>query len=187
MTEQKPDAAYFRQRLDRLKEESWLGSSRRWWPDYLFHHSDIENVVDILKSNELLSRLEMESKPNFLDSASPDIIEKTDTRWKGHVRFYFRPRTPTFFHIEGFRPKHRQQLHAHCPVPVYLLFDLKEIICRVDSKFSSGTLAGRNKQVFSTAKDFAKLPFQYIYHDESFPPDQRDTIVFHRHAEVIVP
>lgn len=183
----KPDAEGFRSRLASLRRAR-LGA-RRWWPHYLFHFADLQNVVSILTSGELLSRGAVAARhPDFSDSASPEIIEQTDEHWKHYVRFYFRPRTPTLYRNEGFRPRERRPLGgAHCPAPVFLLFDLEEVICRADSLFSYGSLARPDVEVYSSASDFEQLPFDLVYHDSRFEKEARDDIIFHRHAEVIVP
>ena len=183
----KPDAALFRQHLENLKKETWLGEERSWWPRFLFHFADINNVVSILKNGELLSRLAAKKQNDFVDSASPEIIARTGTRRKDNVRFYLRPRTPMLYSIEGFRPLGRWQYNAHCPMPIYLLYDFESIICRDDSSFSYGSLAHGSAEVYKTAEAFMTMPFKFIYHEGSFHQDERDKIIFHRHAEVIVP
>lgn len=184
---EKSDADLFRRRLTALKRGR-LGA-RHWWPHYLFHFADISNVVSILENDELLSRGAVTARhADFIDSASPDIIDQTDDRWKNYVRFYFRPKTPTLYRNEGFRPKERRPLGgAHCPAPVYLLFDLESIICRADSLFSYGSLARPDVAIYTTGAEFEQLPFDLVYHDSRFEKEERDDIIFHRHAEVIVP
>jgi hypothetical protein len=186
MTE-KPDADIFRRRLAVLRRAR-LGA-RRWWPHYLFHFADLSNVISILDSGELLSRGLVQSENlDFSDSASPDVIDQTDQRWKDYVRFYFRPKTPTLYRNEGFRPVNRRPLGgAHCPSPVYLLFDLESVICRANSLFSFGSLARAGVEVYASAAHFEQLPFDLVYHDSRFAKEERDDIIFHRHAEVIVP
>lgn len=176
----KPDAQEFRNQLKVLQGQTG-------WAKFLFHFTTLENTVEILRMGELLSRSEVQITGNFDDSASPDIIDQTDEKWKDHVRFYFRPCTPTLYNIEGFRPKTRQRLNAHCPVPIYLLFDIEKIICQKNARFSSGSLARQGTQVFSTADEFKVMPFEYIYHDLPLKDDEKDKIINHRHAEVIVP
>ena len=52
---------------------------RRWWPNYLFHCTDIRNVVSILKSGELLSRVQVDKADCLaVDIAGPAIIAQTD-------------------------------------------------------------------------------------------------------------
>ena len=47
---QKPDAGRISRFLTDLKKEAWLGIARRWRPNYLFHFTDIQNAVSILKT-----------------------------------------------------------------------------------------------------------------------------------------
>jgi hypothetical protein len=189
---EKPDAERIRQQVAILKEEAWLGA-RRWWPDFLFHFADMRNVVSILQEGALLSRTEMRARQaNFTDAASHEVLGWTDDQWKQYARFYFRPRTPMLYRNEGFRPRERQWQGAHCPVPVYLLFDLEAVLCRADSRFSNGNLANTTSErvevnIFDHAADFERLPFELIYHDSRVPSEERDKIISHRHAEVIVP
>lgn len=184
---EKNDAELFRRRLTALRRAR-LGA-RLWWPHYLFHFADLSNVASILTSGELLSRGSvLAENPDFNDSASPDIIDQTDQRWKDYVRFYFRPKTPTLYRNEGIRPVNRRPLGgAHCPSPVYLLFDIDNLLARTDSLFSFGSLARPNVEVYSSGAQFEQLPFDLVYHDSRFAKEERDDIIFHRHAEVIVP
>lgn len=185
---EKPDSARFRKAISRLKREPWLGDARKWWPSFLFHFTDVQNVVSILKSGSVVSRARLlASGLPFVDGASPDIIEHTDSNWLKYVRLYFRPRTPTQYRNEGIRPHDKRLLGgAHYPVPVYLLFDSPTVLIRGNSQFTDGNLAA-GAVPYGSAADFEKMPFELIYHDSSVTPDQRSTIVYHRHAEVIVP
>lgn len=182
----KADAHLFEKKIEELHNDVTLGSRAKWTP-YSYHFSDIRNIVSILRSGELLCRDYAINSPSFRDIASASVIQQTDAKWHSYVRFYFRPRTPTLYHNEGFRPATRQQLNAHCPVPVYLLFDLYSIIIRQDTLFSDGTLASNNVNVYSTGLEFQQLPFSQIYHDKWFTPEEKNTIIYHRHAEIVVP
>lgn len=185
---QKQDANLFRRRLTSLQQAKQWGA-RQWWPQYLYHFADLSNVVSILTRGSLYSRAAVaEQSEGFSDSASPDIIDQTEEKWKHYVRFYLRPRTPTLYRNEGFRPVNRRVLGgAHCAAPVYMLFDFAEVIAREDAAFSYGSLARPGTLIYSTAAEFAELPFDLVYHDSRFEKEERDRIVFHRHAEVIVP
>ena len=165
---QKPDARRIAQFLAHLKDAKWLGPARRWWPDYVFHSTDIKNAVSILTIGTIFSRLEAQRRGLMdNDNASQEILGSTDDEWKDYVRLYFRPGTPTQANNEGFRPqKHRWQ-GAHCPVPIYFLFDSKSVLSRIDSQFSDGNLASRVAKVFSSSTDLARLPFERIYHNKS--------------------
>ena len=184
---EKRDAEIFRRRLTTLRQRTRLGA-RRWWPYFLYHFADLQNVASILKNDVLLSRAGvMTAYEGFTDSASPDVIDQTEEKWKHFVRFYFRPRTPTLYRNEGFRPVKRRVLGgAHCPMPVYLFFDFEELICREDAAFSYGSLARPDTLVYDTGDAFEKLPFDLVYHDSRFEKEERDSIIFHRHAEVVI-
>ena len=170
-----------------LKNSSWLGTARRWWPDYVFHFTDIRNAVSILKEGALLSRTQAQRRDLMAtDNANLDIIDNTDETWQDYVRLYFRPRTPTQFRNEGIRPRDELYNHAHCPVPVYFLFDSPTILSRPDCKFTDGNLASGPK-VFSSPADLDQLPFESVYHDRPVTDADRSMVVFHRHAEIIIP
>ena len=185
---QKPDARRIARFLAELKQADWLGTARHWWPDYLFHFTNIQNEVSILKTGALFSRVEAQRLGLMgTDNASHDVIAYTNEYWLNHARLYFRPRTPTQYRNEGIRPSGQQALDAHCPVPVYLMFNSFAVLSRSDSLFSDGSLASARVRVFDKASNLESIPFESIYHDGRFEPHERDSIVFHRHAEVIVP
>ncbi len=189
MTSRKSDAAEIARFLHELANELWLDSSSRWWPHFLFHVTDIRNVPSIIASNRLFCRsLAMSKRLMVTDNASPEIIAQTRSQVHDNVRLYFRPRTPTFFRNEGIRPRGMRELGAHCPSPVALLFDAKQVLGMSDTHFSDGNLAsGRCAATGNDVSFLRQIPFQTVYHDLSFSPDERDEIVFRRHAEVIVP
>lgn len=127
--------------LDKLKQAPWLGEQRKRWPDFLFHFTDIRNAVSILNSGFLFSRDEARRRGIvFISSASSQVISRTAPAIKDSVRFYFRPETPTTYHMEGFKPLNQRYEDAHCPVPIYFLFDMREIITLRDTRFSNGNL-----------------------------------------------
>ena len=72
------------------------------------------------------------------------------------------------------------------PVPVFFLFDAKDILTRKTTRFSTGNLA-QNPPVGDDARFFEAIPFEKIYHDSWLREEEKSEIKFHRHAEVIVP
>ncbi len=183
----KRDAHKIIQLFNDLKHAPWIGN-RYWWPDFLFHVTDIKNVASILNCGLMLSRSQLESQDiTWEDSASQEIIDQTDTRLTDCVRFYFRPLTPTAFRNEGFKPTRRLYQNAHCPVPIYLLFDLKQIIALEKTKFSEGSLARRDYKLYESADDILRFKFKEIYHNKPFTKDEHKRIVNMRQAEVIFP
>ena len=185
----KPDSSRIVARLQALKEENWLGQARSWWPDFLFHVTDVQNAARILDAGRVLSRAQcIATGAMAVDSASEEVLGSTNRRWMEYARLYFRPRTPFQYQTEGFRPVgQRGSLNAYCPMPIVLLFDSISILTRDDSQFSDGNLASPNVEVGRSADFFDRLPFREIYHDSSLTDDEKRSIIYHRHAEVIVP
>ena len=181
------EVSALRSHIDELSRALWIGTARSWWPRFLFHCTDIRNVVNVLESGELLSRTQVNRYGHLpVDIAAPDIINQTDTRWHDYVRLYFRPKTPTQYNNEGFRPVGQRKLGAHCPVPVYLLFEASAVLSRQDSLFTDGNLAS-GVDPKHTINELRQMPFQLIYHDTWFGSDEKQKIVYHRNAEVLIP
>ena len=186
-TPPKHDAHKIRAFLDGLKRQEWLGD-RKVWVDYLFHFTHLENAASILKCGFLYSRAELNRQSvAFSDSASSQVINQSHPELADQVRFYFRPRTPTTYHMEGFKPVDKRFHDAHCAMPVYLLFDMKGVISLNKTRFSDGNLASEYSSLFSSADEFTQLPFGDIYHDGPYHEEDRYLIRRTRQAEVIYP
>ena len=184
----KEDSERILAKLDELAR-SYKHESRSWWPEYVFHFSALENVTSILRSGFLYSRNEV-TKLALLhsDTASRSVLANTSSSYKDYVRLYFRPKTPTQYSNEGIRPHGSLKYDAHCPVPVMLLFDSRDILTRETTKYSKGSLAGRGpRSVGTSASFFEKLPFKKIYHNSYLKESKKQEIITSRHAEVIVP
>ena len=188
----KPDSEQIREFLIQLAEKDWVKrTSRRSWPRFAFHYTDITNAISILQDDVIYSRQYAENLGKLVTSSgSTKILSATHSDIKNCVRFYFRPRTPTQYWAEGIRSKTSLKASnfpdAHCPVPIFFLFDLTGILVRDDSWFSDGNLRSRQAKRFSEAKELEMLPWQKIYHDRSYDPKYED-IAFHRSAEIAVP
>jgi len=187
-SEYKSDADSIVRCLEANKKLPWLTAYQKKWVDRLFHFTDISNAVKILKDGKLLSRSMLENSDNgFTDIASPGVIASTVPEWKKYVRLYFRPKTPTQYCNEGIRPEANRSLNSHCPMPIFFIFDAKEILTKVKTKFSNGNLGSHFTEVDETAIFLKSLPFEKIYHDSWMSNDKKSSIVFHRNAEVLVP
>ncbi|MDE2637523.1 MAG: DarT ssDNA thymidine ADP-ribosyltransferase family protein [Chloroflexota bacterium] len=172
--------------LKAAKQNHRIKSDNKWWIDFLFHFTSIRNVKQILEDSVLYSRTHaLANGITFEDSASQRMVHRTN-RYSSFARLYFRPRTPTTYHMEGFKPCNdsRPFSDAHCPVPVYLLFDIGEIVCCDGSLFSDGHVASPNTGIYSSSKEFTELPFVTIYND-AFPSNKDYKRI--RQAEVLVP
>lgn len=159
-----------------------------WWHQFIFHFSDISNVNSILKSGKLYSRnraIELGLMQN--DNASDEVMGKTNPITKDFVRFYFGTRTPTQFHNEGFTPKNKIKNNAHCPMPIFLLFDFVKLLSREDCSFSGGSVAAVGADIYSDITALNNLEFELIYHRGTIPDTLNTRHVVHcRHAEVLI-
>lgn len=186
----KPDASSIVQHIQELTQAPFLKASNQWWPKFIYHFTNINNAVKILEGSCLYSRAYcLEHGIMSTDNASADVIDNTSERWIDYVRLYFRPRTPTQYRNEGYRPLGQRELNSHCPIPIFFLFNSSKLLSRQDVMFSDASLARQGSNVFSSAADFKKLPFNLIYHDDVFDKQTREgeRIIGARHAEVIVP
>jgi len=192
----KRNAQALRAFLRGLAEQDWVRrTERRWWPHFVFHYTDIRNAVQILEDGVLFSRLQAERRRKLaVSSGSKVVLAGTSHDIKDYVRLYFRPKTPTQYHAEGIHSA--QSLvnsrfpDAHCPVPVFFLFDAVAILSQPGCRFSDRGLAGHDYQLGSTLNDLRQLPWKKIYHNswiDRSDPDSAHEIVACRNAEVIVP
>jgi hypothetical protein len=188
MIRRKDDSEEIEAFIKGLPQQTRLDSARSWWPQFVFHFTHLDNAVSALKLDCLYSRHQMEERDiPFWDSASPEMIGRTSEQDKDFVRFFFRPRTPTQYVNEGIRTQLDIQMGAHCPVPVFLLFDSIDLLTRANCNFSNKSIA---KTFFGMGDDagyLRSLPFHDIYHEGSIPLSRRDEIKARRHAEVLFP
>lgn len=157
------------------------------WPSKLFRHEPLESALRILRSGVLLSR--NDAGPNIAtDIAPPQIIQRS-SRAHGYVRLYFRPRSPTQFHIEGIRKSCEEFHGCQAAVLFILVFDSFEILTSRETRFSDGNMQSPWTKEGSTDSEFQTLLFDRIYHDGPFDSGspQGDDIVRCRCAEVLLP
>lgn len=169
-TSLKRDVRAFRRYIADLRDEAWLGE-RHWWTYYLFYYADMTDAVEILKQGVV----------------NPPVEKATakSRYWERTVRLYFRPRVPDLYGSEGIRPRDGQS-KSYCAMPVFFLFDLESLLIQADTRFSEGDVM-LNPKTLKSASAFRDMPFEMIYHDSWFNPDERDEILSARRAQVIVP
>jgi hypothetical protein len=166
----------------------------RKWPRYLYHYSDIVNIVEILKEGILYSRSLAQSRGLLqIDSAGQNVLSNTETWLYNYVRLYFRPVTPPLWHVEGFCPENNRhsKFQAHGPLPVYLVFDSIAVLSIPNVKFSECNLACSQPQthLYDSPKHLHKLDFESIYHHGPIITDdlqEKEKIIDKRCAEVII-
>ncbi len=179
----------YAQFFDELRRRDWnTAPIETRWMGFLFHITNLDHAISILESGTLFSRSEAQRRQLFRhDSAAAEIISSTAPEVRNCARLYFRPRTPTFYHNEGFRTKldlHRERYDAHCPVPVAFVFDAATVLAMKGVRFSAVNLASHNARVLETPDEFRGLPFEKIFNEGSV---NDRSIILHRQAEVIVP
>ncbi|MGN0507314.1 MAG: DarT ssDNA thymidine ADP-ribosyltransferase family protein [Lachnospiraceae bacterium] len=107
------------------EQKSELRQELSWWPNFLYHFTDVHNAANILHSGWIYSREKAKVQDVMKnDNASQAVIEATSDESKCYGRLYFRPLTPTQYHNEGYKPVEvrKSELNASCPVPIFFCF-----------------------------------------------------------------
>jgi hypothetical protein len=158
---------------------------RSKWPSRLFHHAPIENAVKILLDGNLRSRSDPANQ-RTKDVAAPGVIDARNHA-HGSARLYFRPRTPTQYHIEGIRKKGECQYgdDTHAPVFVMMVFNARNILILPDVKFCDRNMQLGNAEPGDSEDYFSNIPFEKVFHEGNIGGDR--SIIDHRCAEVLAP
>ena len=155
------------------------------WPSRLFHHAPLENAVKIIDDGRLRSRADPKNRRQ-MDVAASGVI---DARVHAHqyTRLYFRPRTPTQYHIEGIRKAGECKYgdSAHAPVLIMFVFDAQSILTRPDVRFCDRNMQQSSAVSGDTEDYFLRIPFDKVYHEGGISDDA--SIISHRCAEVLTP
>lgn len=172
--------------VEGLEAEPWLGRQRASWASTIYHYTDVRNAAQILGDGRLLSRKRcVEDGIEFVSAGHSDIVDQS-SKTHGFVRLYFRPRTPTQYRCEGHQPRDIRG-PAHCPVPVFFLFDSRCLLTAEECEYTNGNFASWHSERGSTAAFLRNLNFKLIYHTTWFRPEDRDDVIFARNAEVLYP
>jgi ssDNA thymidine ADP-ribosyltransferase, DarT len=185
----KPDAAAIRAFIEDLPNQPWIrGTSRASWPKYLFRIDDVRASASIINGGTIYSRnraIQLDLLAH--DAAAPAVMENSPEWIKGYVRLYFRPRTPTEYRSEGFRPPAALQMGAHRPMPVVLIFDSAPILTADGTRFTSGNAASASAIPGDTVTFLRAIPFEKVFHEGPLKQSEKADVVFRRCAEVLVP
>jgi hypothetical protein len=110
-----------------------------------------------------------------------------DARDHAHdsVRLYFRPKTPTQWHIEGIRKPGECHFGdaTHAPVLVMFLLDARSVLSRPDIRFSNKNMQLMDVVPGSDEAYFAQIPFEKVYSEGNTGGDRSLTEA--RCAEVL--
>lgn len=155
---------------------------RAQWPSRLFHHAPLENIARILRSGTLLSRNDS-NDVRAVDVADATVLANR-SRAHAFCRFYFRPRTPTQFHIEGIRkPTEYYNGETHSPTLGMLIFDATGVLLSQDVRFSDGNMQSNGTRDGDDEEFFQGIDFQKVYHEGGIAGDF--SIITARCAEVL--
>lgn len=156
---------------------------RKHWPKCLFHHAPLENALNILREGYIRSRNDP-ARSASRDIAAPGVLSN---RREAHdrVRLYFRPRTPTQFHIEGIRKASECQYGAetHAPILVMFVLDSRKILALPDVRFSDRNMQSYDARTGDDEQFFQSIPFDKVYHEGGTGGD--NSIIGYRCAEVL--
>ena len=154
-----------------------------WWPKFVYHYTDVTNVIGILEKGKLYSRNHPENTMAN-ENAGREIITNTDPEVLNYVRFYFRPKTPTQYRNEGFLPKEARRYHdSNVPVPVFLVFEAKDMLALDGAMFSEFGLSGEKKELTNDINRFKNFDFEKIYSDGYY---NGENLTPYRRAELVV-
>lgn len=173
---------------DIIREQSAkMPKELKWWPNYLYHYTDVNHAVSIIEKGWIYGRSVAER--NHLiktDAASQNVLSVTSSEVKQCGRLYMRPLTPTQFYSEGYKPRtvrHEEYKDANCPVPVFFLFDaVKTLEYRGIYFVERGAAGYQTAKWKSGADSFSKLNFEYIFHNG---PTRIGEIFKQRRTEVL--
>ncbi|WP_026660950.1 DarT ssDNA thymidine ADP-ribosyltransferase family protein [Butyrivibrio sp. AC2005] len=165
-----------------------LNMAYRYWPYYLYHFSDIHNIVSILEEGAILSRNATKHRGMMAsDNSSEIVIRKTKEEAYDYARLYFRPLTPTQYHNEGYKPAEVRdiEINASCPVPIFLVMDADAILSMENTFFVEQGIAGTGHAKKTGIEEFQNLDFEQIYDNRIYSGDKWKTAKKYRMSEVI--
>lgn len=147
----------------------------------IYHFTHLFNVLEVLKTRKILSRnraVEL-SKLKF-DSAGA-VIGRT-AKAHPYARFYFRTNTPTQFYneclgwdsemtisygntVKSYYPQALNLGLPKCPIPIFLEFDLKEVLSKMSDKcfYSDGNLQTNWASIYKVNECPSNMRMEYLY------------------------
>lgn len=156
----------------------------KWWPKYVYHYTDINNAINILEDGKIYSRNKAVNRM-INENAGLEILNHTEDEIFDYVRFYFRPKTPTQYRNEGFIPQDcKQYNNSNVPVPIFFVFEAKDMLAMEKTKFSEIALANTGSHLTNDINDFRKFDFRKIYSGGGY---KGENLTPYRRAELVIP
>lgn len=146
----------------------------------IYHFTHLFNVIEVLKSRKLLSRNKAIELGLLKYDSAGGVVGRTA---KAHTfaRFYFRPKTPTQFYNEclgwdsemvtgwgkSYYPRAVNLGLPKCPLPVFLEFDLKEVLVKMPQfcYYSDGNLQSNYAAVYKVEDHPLNMKIKYLYNN----------------------
>ena len=156
---------------------------------YIYHFTHLFNAIDIIKSRKILSRNKAEG---HFSNAAGNLVARRSTA-HNFARFYFRPQTPTQFyneclgmdsesgylktwsywdgewiHCSKWKTYYPQAYNLglpKCPIPVFFMFDMKEVLMKMSDKcfYSTGNMQTNWARVEKVNENPNDINTQYLY------------------------
>lgn len=144
-----------------------------------FHFTHMSNALKIIRNMKLQSRNYAEG--NFTNSAGSNVHRTA----KAHrfARFYFMPKSPTQFYNEclgkdkgdKYYMKARKLGLPKCPLPVFFVFDVEELLMTMPDKcyYSTGNMQKDSSRSFKIIEDPNRIKAREIYINSNDTFDER--------------
>ena len=174
---------------DIIKEQaSLLEKDIKWWPYFFFHYTHVENAVGVLKEECVYSRdAAIEKGLMASENASQKVLSVTDEDVFRYARLYFRPKTPTQFRNEGYKPEvlRDSTVGASCPVPIFFLLLADKVLQQDRVYFVEKGLAGHGHMKTAGEEGFSGLDFSKIFHNKRYDKAKEAYIKDFRQSEIV--
>lgn len=160
---------------------------RRYWPSRLFRHEPAENAAAIIQSGQLLSRSGAMGLIKR-DIAPPAILQNAAFA-QDYVRLYFRPKSPTQYHIEGIRKQADYYNGKHAPILVIFVFRAAGLLNNPGVMFSDGNMQSNYTSLGNDDAFFQSINFDNVFHEGSFDSTNPANfgLIRERCAEALLP
>lgn len=155
------------------------------WPRYLYHSAHAQVVVEILRSGQLKSR---KNQSKILhDVANPGAVANNPDAHQ-YARLYFRPKNGFHLRTEGIKCLGDiYRLNNQMSIPVTLAFSAESLLSLQGVGYTNGNLASDYTTPVFNEQGFNDIPFDIVYHDKGVTLEEKETIHYHRMAEVLYP
>jgi hypothetical protein len=158
-------------------------AQNRNWPRFIFHTTQVECAVAILRAGCLLPRGEQEQVIH--DVANQGALWNNPGA-HNFVRMYFRPKTSFHLSTEGIKclgDPYRRDRQMSIPITLVLLAE--QLLATDGVGFVYGNFARGGADPGYDEKFFDQIPFNKVYHDQPLRRDELEEVQNLRMSEVV--